>query len=147
MTISTDSALALEDKCPCSLVTQTTLYDLITAIHAEVGAEEDDLVVACVVHLLKTQRLTYEGASAPRRLVTAHQPAPTAAKRWHDWTPSEHPRNALRAASPRSYGSPRPWRPSVLGGRPRTSGTGGCESPWFPAVIIFWRRRDWSDQS
>ena len=135
MTISTDSALALEDKCPCSLVTQTTLYDLITAIHAEVGAEEDDLVVACVVHLLKTQRLTYEGASAPRRLVTAHQPAPRRRNAGMTGRHRSTPRNALRAASPRSYGSPHPWRPSVLGGRPRTSGTGGCESPWFPAVI------------
>jgi hypothetical protein len=37
------------------------LYDLIAAINAEVGVEEDDLVVACIVHLLKTQRLTYGG--------------------------------------------------------------------------------------
>ena len=137
MTISTDSALALEDKCPCSLVIRTTLYDLIVAINAEVGAEEDDLVIACVVHLLKTQRLIYGGASAPQRLVTAHRPAPRRRKAGMTGRHRRTPRNALRSAYSRSYGSPRPWRPSIVGGRPRTSGTGGCESPWSPAVISY----------
>ena len=65
MTIATESALALEDKCSCALVTHTTLYDLIAAVNAEVDEEEDELVVACVVHLLKTQRLTCGGALHP----------------------------------------------------------------------------------
>ena len=76
MHVSTHSALVLDDKWPRALVTHTTLYDLIAAINAVVGAEDDDLVIAYVVHLLKTQRLTYLGASAPRRLVTAHRFAP-----------------------------------------------------------------------
>ncbi len=103
MTISTDSALALEDKCPCSLVTHTTLYDLIAAINAEVGAEEDDLVVACVVHLLKTQRLTYGGASAPQRLVTAHRPAPRRRNAGMTGRHRSTPRNALRSRNQISF--------------------------------------------
>jgi hypothetical protein len=61
MTMSTDSMLALGDRWPRWLVTYTTLYDLIAAINTEVGAEEDDLVIACVLHLLNAQRRTCWG--------------------------------------------------------------------------------------
>lgn len=71
MDVSTHSILVLKGKCPRSLAIHTTLYKLIGAINAAVGAEKDDLVIACVVHLLETQQLTYLGTSAPRRLVTA----------------------------------------------------------------------------
>jgi hypothetical protein len=67
MNVSTHSALLLKGKRPPSLIIRTTLYDLIAAINADVGADEDDLVVAGVVHLLKTYRLTYFDTSKPRR--------------------------------------------------------------------------------
>jgi hypothetical protein len=55
---------------PRPLVIHTTLYDLCAAINAEVGADEDDLAIAVVVHLLATHRPTYLGASKLRRRVT-----------------------------------------------------------------------------
>ena len=108
MNVSTHSALVLDDKWPRALVTHTTLYDLIAAINAVVGAEEDDLVIACVVHLLKTQRLTYLGASAPRRLVTAHRLAPP--RRRKAGTTGRRRRstpNALRTPSSLPWAPPR----------------------------------------
>jgi hypothetical protein len=39
----------------------TTLYDLIAALHTVVGPEQDDLVVATVVHWLHTGQLTWLG--------------------------------------------------------------------------------------
>jgi hypothetical protein len=68
MTMSTNSMLALGDRWPRWLVTYTTLYELIAAINTEVGAEEDDLVIACVLHLLNAQRRTSWGASVRGRL-------------------------------------------------------------------------------
>jgi len=70
MNISAHSVLVLKGKWPHSLIIQTTLYDLIAAINAEVGADEDDLVIALVVHLLKTHWLAYLGTVKPRRFVT-----------------------------------------------------------------------------
>jgi hypothetical protein len=108
MTVPTHSALVLKGKCPCSLVIHTTLYDLIGAIHAAVGAGEDALVIACVVYLLETQRLTFLGAPEPRRLVTAHRPAPRRRRQVASigcrranpvsalGTPSSRPRNPTR---------------------------------------------------
>jgi hypothetical protein len=55
----------------------TTLYDLITAIQAVVDPDDDALVVATVVHLLRSGRLTWHGkaryngdASQATRLLT-----------------------------------------------------------------------------
>jgi hypothetical protein len=70
MNISAHSVLVLNGKWPRSLIIRTTLYDLIAAINAEVGADEDDLVIALVVHLLKTHWLTYVGTVKPRRFST-----------------------------------------------------------------------------
>ena len=42
---------------------QTTLYDLIETINAEVGHEDERLVVATVVHLLHTGRIKFLGHS------------------------------------------------------------------------------------
>jgi hypothetical protein len=39
----------------------TTLYDLMTAIQEVVGPDDDRLVVATVVHLLQSGRLTWRG--------------------------------------------------------------------------------------
>jgi hypothetical protein len=66
MNISAPSAPV--PKRPRSLIIRTTLYDLIAAINAEVGADEEDLAIAPVEHLLTTHRLTYLGISAPRQL-------------------------------------------------------------------------------
>ena len=42
---------------PQSTTITTSLYELIEAIQKEVGPENDDLVVATVVYLLRSQRL------------------------------------------------------------------------------------------
>ena len=76
MNISAGSAADLNGKLPHSLIIHTTLYDLIAAINAEVDADEEDLVVARVVHLVKTHRLTYLGTPKPGRLIVDHIQAP-----------------------------------------------------------------------
>jgi hypothetical protein len=43
----------------------TTFYDLITAIQAEMDAEDDALVVATVVHLVRSGRLRWRGQARP----------------------------------------------------------------------------------
>jgi len=48
-----------EAKAPASIT--TTLYDLIAAIQTMVRPEHDDLVVATIVHLLRTGQLTCRG--------------------------------------------------------------------------------------
>jgi hypothetical protein len=68
MNISADSAWGLRGKRRHSLIIRTTLYDLIAAVNAQVGADEDDLVIAGVVHLLNTHRLTYLYASKRHRV-------------------------------------------------------------------------------
>jgi hypothetical protein len=69
MEISGRSRLVLKGKRPHSLMIFTNLYNLITAINTAMDTEQDGLVIACVVHVLKTHRLTYLGTSVPRRLV------------------------------------------------------------------------------
>jgi len=44
----------------------TTLYDLITALQDVVGANNDALVVASVVHFLRSGRLTWDGKARAR---------------------------------------------------------------------------------
>jgi hypothetical protein len=67
------SASKPKGEWPRPLVIHTTLYDLCTAVTAEVGADEDDLAIAVVVHLLATHRLTYLGTSKVRRPVTGER--------------------------------------------------------------------------
>jgi hypothetical protein len=45
----------------------TTLYDLITALQAVVAPDDDVLVVATVVHLLRSRRLTWDGQARARQ--------------------------------------------------------------------------------
>jgi hypothetical protein len=71
--IHSASASKSKGEWPRPLVIHTTLYDLCTAINAEVGADEDDLAIAVVVHLLATHRLTYLGSSKRRRPVTGER--------------------------------------------------------------------------
>lgn len=42
-----------------SFMIKTTLYDLIDAISREVSPEEEELVIATVVHLLKSGRARF----------------------------------------------------------------------------------------
>ena len=44
----------------------TTLYDLIAAIQDEVSPDDNALVVATVVHLLRSGRLTWLGKASER---------------------------------------------------------------------------------
>jgi hypothetical protein len=68
---STHSMLFLREKRPRSLIIHTTLYDVIAAINAQVSPDEDDVVLAIVVQLLKTHWLTYLGTFERRRLGSA----------------------------------------------------------------------------
>jgi hypothetical protein len=77
MNISADSAWGWRGKRPHTLIIRTTLYDLIAAFNAEVGADEDDFVIARVMHLLNTHRLTYSYASRPRRVGHWSEPSRT----------------------------------------------------------------------
>ena len=45
----------------------TTLYDLITALQDVVAPDDDALVVATVVHLLRSGRLTWRGTDSVLR--------------------------------------------------------------------------------
>ena len=56
-------------RSPRPTAIQTTLYDLIVALSAEVPPDEDDLLTATVVHFMNTHRVTYTGALAGYRLV------------------------------------------------------------------------------
>lgn len=47
---------------------QTTLYDLIASLNAELGPDEDNIVIATVMHLLNTHRVTCTGALQGYRL-------------------------------------------------------------------------------
>ena len=48
---------------------QTTLYDLVATLNAELSPDEDNVVIATVVHLLNTHRVTCTGAMQGYRLV------------------------------------------------------------------------------
>ena len=48
---------------------QTTLYDLVATLNAELSPDEDNIVIATVVHLLNTHRVTCAGALQGYRLV------------------------------------------------------------------------------
>ena len=48
---------------------QTTLYDLVATLNAEFSPDEDNALIATVVHLLNTHRVTCTGALQGYRLV------------------------------------------------------------------------------
>jgi hypothetical protein len=54
----------LEDTAPTTII--TTLYDLIDAIQTAAGPHDDAIVVATVLHLLHSGRVTWHGGSAPQ---------------------------------------------------------------------------------
>jgi hypothetical protein len=55
-------------------IIHTTLYDLLSAIDAEVGADEADLALAVVAHLLATHRITYTSTYKPGQWSTRSRP-------------------------------------------------------------------------
>jgi hypothetical protein len=136
MAMSTDSTLAMRDRWPRWLITHTTLYDLIAAINAEVGAEEDALVIACVLHLLNAQRLAWGGASVPGRMTVKHRLTPLRSRKAS--TPRHRrksPFNALTSPSSRSDAAAHRGHLSAVGGRPRASDAAGGKSRWSAPVI------------
>ena len=48
---------------------QTTLYDLIATLNTELSPDEDSVVIATIMHLLNTHRVTCTGALQGYRLV------------------------------------------------------------------------------
>ena len=56
-------------KSPYPTTIHTTLYNLIAALSAEVGPDEEDVLTATVVHLLNTHRVTCTGDLQGYRLV------------------------------------------------------------------------------
>jgi hypothetical protein len=118
MNISAHSVLLLKRKWPHSLIIRTTLYDLIAAINAEVGADEDDLVIALVVHLLKTHWLTYLSSVTPRRFVTDRSQA----TRWHHKasTAARNRRVTMNAPGrlPSQPSTPATYLPAICNRRP-----------------------------
>jgi hypothetical protein len=118
MNISAHSVLLLKRKWPHSLIIRTTLYELIAAINAEVGADEDDLVVALVVHLLRTHWLTYLGSVIPRRFVTDQSQA----TRWRHKvsTAAGNRRVAINAPGrlPSQPSTPARYLPAICNRRP-----------------------------
>ena len=48
---------------------QTTLYDLIATLNVELSPDEDNVVIATIMHLLNTHRVTCTGALQGYRLV------------------------------------------------------------------------------
>ena len=64
-------------SAPSSLPLQTTLYDLIAALSADVGPDEDDVLTATVIHLLQTHRVMYTCGTARYRLVCDGAAYPT----------------------------------------------------------------------
>ena len=53
----------MQGEAPSSRLT-TTLYDVIAAIQDELSPDDDTLVVATVVHLLQSGRLTWLGKAS-----------------------------------------------------------------------------------
>jgi len=79
---------------PSPTALQTTLYDLMAALRAEVGPDEDDVVTATVVHLLQTHRVTDTGNQARYRLVWEGTGCPA----WSSAGEARHPRQGARHA-------------------------------------------------
>jgi hypothetical protein len=55
---------------------QTTLYDLVATLNTEFSPDEDNAVIATVVHLLNTHRVTCTGALRGYRLVCIDRARP-----------------------------------------------------------------------
>ena len=58
---------------------QTTLYDLVAVLNAELSPDKDNIVTATIVHLLNTHRVTCTGALRGYRLVCNDRARPVQA--------------------------------------------------------------------
>jgi hypothetical protein len=121
MNIPAQSAPVSKGKWPRSPIVRTTLYDLAAANTSEVGADEDELAIAVVGHLLKTHRLTYLRPSKLRRSVTDQCQR---IRRHRDTTASTAPSGGSRAVLaghclPRHGLPPGACLRSPIRGRPR----------------------------
>lgn len=56
-------------KSSHSRAIHTSLYDIIAALSAKIGPDEEDVLTATVVHLLNSRRVTCTGALQGYRLV------------------------------------------------------------------------------
>jgi len=65
-------------QLPERMAIHTTLYDLSAALSAEIGADEEDVVTAALVHLLQTHRVTCTGTLQGYRLRACHARGHTA---------------------------------------------------------------------
>jgi hypothetical protein len=96
--------------------------DLVAAITAEVGSDEDELAMAVVAHLLKTHRLTYVRPSKLRRSVTYQSQR---IRRHRDTTASTAPSGGIAScacrALPSSAWSSAGRLPSLANQRPRAN--------------------------
>lgn len=119
MHIPAQSTPVSKAKWPHALIIRTTLYELISAINAEVDADDDDLAIAAVVHLLKTHWLIYVSPFHLRRSVTDHSQRTrhhrhtTASTARSEWIASR----ARRVSPSRSWSSAGPL-PSIANQRP-----------------------------
>jgi hypothetical protein len=113
MNFSTHSAPIFKGKKSPSLRIRTTLHDLVAAIRDVVDAEEDDLIVACVVHVLTKHRVNCLRTAMSRGM---------ASDAGRTTRPEDHsvaaPRRSGRPALRRSRALP-PW--SLAASRPRPS--------------------------
>ena len=55
-------------------VMTTTLYDLISTLHTQVGVEDDQMITAIVTYLLRTRQIRYIETSPPDHEQTGHHP-------------------------------------------------------------------------
>ncbi len=86
----------------------TTLYDLIAALHAQVGLEDDKVITAFVVHLLRTGQITFPG-----KLSTYHGRV----KNHDDWHLNEASSVFPSHLEPQPASSIDPWeKPQALSG-------------------------------
>lgn len=56
---------------------KTTLYDMVAAINEEIEADEDEVVVATLVHMLQRRRVTCTDGVKTYRLVCHDTPYPS----------------------------------------------------------------------
>lgn len=79
----------VEEAVPATIT--TTLYDLIAAIRATVAPDDDPLVVATVVHILRSRRVTLLGDPAElarwAQELSRGRPIRRASKTWDPHTP------------------------------------------------------------
>jgi hypothetical protein len=88
MYLPVHSAQVVNSKRLHRLIIRTTLYNLMTTIRAKAQADEDELAIATMVHLLQTRRVTHLGSFKYRQLVVQSCRAARHCRRKVDHHPS-----------------------------------------------------------